>query len=86
MDRHDSRNVQRVFRTMAAEWRCPVWMVERIIQQTIDHSWEKAMLDPEAKALWEKYFPNGKPTPDQYILRLGHAHEEGEYMPYLLEE
>lgn len=86
MDQHDSRNVQRVFRMLAAEWNCPVWEVERTIQGSIDRGWEKAMGDPEEKALWDKYFPNGKPTPSQYILWLGHAHEDGEDMPYLLGE
>lgn len=86
MDLHDSRNVQRVLRTMAVEWGQPVWKVRHIIQQSIDNSWETAVLDPEAKALWDKYFPNGKPTPDQYILRLGHAHETGEDVPYLLKD
>ena len=86
MDLHDSRNVQRVLRTIAAQWRVPVWKVTHIIQQTIDQSWEKAILDSEAKALWDKYFPNGKPTPEEYILRLGHAHEIGENVPYLFNE
>lgn len=86
MDLHDSRNVRRVFRTMAEDWGCPVWVVRRTIQQTIDRNWEKAMSDSEAKALWDKYFPSGKPTPNQYILRLGHAHENGENIPFLLNE
>lgn len=86
MDLHDYLNVRRVFRVMAIQWRCPVWMVKRTIRKIIDLSWEKAMSDPKAKALWDKYFPNGKPTPDQYILRLGHAHEKGEEVPFLLEE
>ena len=86
MDLHDNRNVRRVFRTMAAQWGCPVWMVERIIQQAIDRNWEKAMADPEVSALWGEYLPNGKPTPTEYILRLGHAHERGEDVPYLFLE
>lgn len=52
----------------------------------IDESWEKAMSDPEEKALWDKYFPCGKPTPVQYILLLGHAHEKGEEIPLLLKK
>lgn len=44
------------------------------------------MSDPEQKELWVRYFPNGKPTPDQYILLLGHAHERGEEIPFLLKE
>lgn len=59
---------------------------KKTIRHTINRSWDNAMLDPEAKALWQKYFPKGKPTPNQYILRLGHAHENGEDMPYLLNE
>lgn len=86
MDLHDFRNVRRVFRMMAAEWGCPVWVVKGTIRRHIDRSYEKAMSDPEAKAPWDEYFPAGKPTPDQYILRLGHAHEKGEEMPYLLKE
>lgn len=85
MNLHDFLNVRRVLRTMAAEWDCPVWVVRRAIRRSIDQSWEKAMSDPEAKALRDKYFPNGKPTPAQYILRLGHAQEKGEEVPHLLE-
>ena len=59
-------------------------MVKQIIQWTIDQSWEKAVSDPEAKLLWDKYFPSGKPTPNQYILRLGHAYESGEDVPFFL--
>lgn len=86
MDLHDFLNVQRVFRSMAAEWECPVWVVKRIIRRTIDQSWENAQSDPEAKAIWDQYFPTGKPTPGQYILWLGRAHEKGEIVPYLLKE
>lgn len=86
MDLHDYWNVRRVFRTMASQWNRPVWVVKRTVRQTIDRSWEKAMSNPEEKALWDQYFPNGKPTPVQYILWLGRAHERGEEVPYLLKE
>ena len=86
MDLHDFLNVRRVFRTMAREWGCPVWMVRRTIRRTIHKSWEKAMFDPEERSLWEQFFPEGKPTPEQYILWLGRAHEKGEEMPHLLNE
>lgn len=79
-------NVQRVFRTMATEWKCPAWLVKRTIRKIIDQNWNRAMSNPEGKALWIKYFPKGKPTPEQYILRLGHAHETGEEVPFLLSE
>jgi len=69
---------------MAAQWGCPVWSVHQIIRQAIDQSWEKAESDPQAMARWLKYFPSGKPTPKQYILRLGHARERGEDIPPLL--
>lgn len=82
MNLHDFINVRRVFRAMAVEWGCPVRTVKQIIQRSIDQSWEKAMSDPEALALWTKYLPSGKPTPEQYILRLGHAHESGEDVPF----
>lgn len=42
------------------------------------------MHNPELKALWEKSFPNGKPTPDEYILFQGRKFENGEEMPDLL--
>lgn len=86
MDLHDYLNVRRVFRTMASEWKCPVWVVKLIIRRMINESWERVMSHPEEKALWEKYFPNGKPTPDQYILLLGHAHERGEEIPFLFQK
>ena len=86
MDLHDFLNVQRMFQMMAEQWDCPVWVVKRTLRRIIHENWEKAMFIPEEKALWEKYFPDGKPTPEQYVLRLGHAHEKGEYVPYLLKE
>lgn len=86
MNIHDSLNVQRVFRVMAVQWGCSVQEVKETIRKTIDRSWEKAMSDPNTKALWSKYFPKGKPTPDEYILRLGKAHETGENIPYLLDK
>ena len=86
MDLHDRRNIERVKRWIAKKWNLPLWRVSLIIQGAIDHSWEIAMLDPEKKALWDKYFPDGKPTSDEYILWLGHAYERGETMPYLFED
>ncbi len=71
---------------MAAEWKCPVWIVKGTIRRIIDQSWKKAMSNPEEKALWDRYFPNGQPTPDQYILWLGRAHETGEEVPFLLND
>lgn len=86
MDMHDYLNVRRVFRRLAEEWGCPVWAAKHRLRLSIDHSWEKARHDPEAWVLWAAYFPDGKPTPDQYIAWLGHAYEKGEEMPYLLTE
>ena len=86
MDQNDSRNVRRVLRHLSSEWRCPVWAVERTLQENIDRCWEKAMLKPEDKALWDKYFPDGKPTAQQYVLWLGRAHENREHVPYLLKD
>ena len=86
MDLHDRQNIKRVLRNIAAQWCCPVWVVKLTIQQKIDMSWEKAISDPYAKALWDRYFPNGKPSTEEYILQLGHAHEQGESIPFLLSE
>ena len=84
MDLHDYMNVRRVLRTLASRWNCPVWAVKILIRRTINEHWEKALSDPEEKALWDRYFPHGKPTPQQYILLLGHALESGEEIPFLL--
>ena len=84
MNMRERRNVNRVFRTIAREWNCPVWLVKVIIQRTIDESWEKAAHDPTSQYLWHKYFPNGKPTPEQYILFQGRKFENDEDMPDLL--
>ena len=86
MNLYDFLNVQRVFKMMAEEWKCPVWIVKTIIRRMINQSWESAISIPEEKALWDKYFPKGKPTPSQYILRLGHARETGEEMPFFFKE
>lgn len=86
MDLHDYLNVRRILRLMAKEWNCPVWLVKRTVQQIIDRNWENAQSVPEEKSLWNKYFPDGKPTTQQYILRLGQAHERGEHMPYLFKD
>ena len=77
MDLYDYLNVRWVFRAIASEWKCPAWMVKMTIRRMINETWERAMSNPEEKALWDKYFPIGKPSPEQYILLLGHAHESG---------
>ena len=84
MDLHDYLNVRRVFRMLSQEWGVPVFMVKATIQRCLDETWANAQADPEALARLNQYFPDGKPTPDGYILRLGHAHETGEEVPYLL--
>lgn len=84
MNLHDYLNVRRVVRLMASEWHCPVWAVKLTIRIAINQSWKRALSNPEEKALWDKYFPEGKPTPERYILLLGHAHEKGEKVPFLL--
>lgn len=84
MDLHDYLNVRRVLRLLGREWGCPVFVVKATIQRTIDETWASSQGDPEAAARLAKYFPDGKPTPEGYILRLGHAHEDGENIPFLL--
>ena len=86
MDLYDVANMRRVLRTMSKEWRVPVWKVEQIIQESIDRTWERAKLNPERQQLLDQYFPNGKPTPFAYILRMGQAHERHEYIPPLMED
>lgn len=83
MDICESRNVHRVFQALSAQWGCPIWLVKRFIKFNIDESYENAKFDPEAQVRWDTYFPNGKPTPDQYVLRLGKAYENGEDIPLL---
>ena len=83
MDLHDYLNVRRVFRMLAAEWNCPVWAVKVIIREFIDRNWDDAMSDPEKRKRLEQCFPQGKPTPKQYIIHLGYAKERGEEIPYL---
>lgn len=86
MNLRDYLNLQSTLGIIAAEWGCPVVVVKAVIQRTINESWEKAMLDPEAMARWEAYFPSGKPTAEQYILQVGHAYENKEDLPELLTE
>ena len=37
--------------------------IEAAIQESIDAAWE----NPECRALQNLYFPNGKPTPEEFI-------------------
>ncbi len=86
MNLHEYRNVRRVLRTMAVQWNCPVWMVKRVIRRSINKTWKQAMSNLEEKARLNQYFLKGKPSPNQYILRLGQAYETGEDIPFLLTE
>lgn len=86
MTLHDYRNVRRTFRMLAAMWDCPVWAVKGLLRRIIDECWTRDQSNPEARDLWKQYFPEGKPTPTQYILRLGRAKETGEQIPYLLRD
>ena len=80
----EAMNVANVFKIMAAEWGCPVFMVKMTIRERIDESWEKSRSNPKKKALWDKYFPEGKPTPEQYILLIGNSQKKGQTVPMLL--
>lgn len=86
MDIHNYWNVQRVFQMLGRQWGCPIWKVKRMIQEAIDYNWKIMQFDPTAKELWEKYFPDGKPTVEEYIACLGTLHEKGEEMPYFLKD
>lgn len=83
MDLHDYRNVRRVLSTVAKDWGCSVRTAKYVLGCCIEKNWEKSRSDLERKALWDQYFPDGKPTPEQYILWMGYAHERGETIPYL---
>ena len=84
MNPQERKKVNGVLRVMSKQWGIPVWKTEQIIQEKIDKTWKIAMLEPDRKVLLDKYFPDGKPTPQEYILRLGHAHETEEDVPFLL--
>jgi len=71
---------------MAKEWNCPVWLVKRTVQHIINKNWERAQSIPEDKARWDMYFPDGKPTTEQFILQKGRAFERGEEMPMLFRD
>lgn len=86
MDAHDHDNVQVILWLMAQQYGCTVRDFTVTFQQMIDRNWENARSDPEEKAHWDKYFPDGKPTTEQYILCLGHAHERNEELPYFFKE
>ena len=86
MNLWDFLNVRRVLRRLASQWDCPVFAVKLLLRGHIKKSYEIAMSDPSKKALWDQYFPAGMTSPNQFILRLGHAHENGEYVPFLLQD
>lgn len=47
------------------EVQTPYSEVHKDIQTTIDAAWEST--DPQVKLMQAKLFPNGKPTPEEFI-------------------
>lgn len=82
----DQIRIRRVLHRMASQWGCPVWLVWFTVWHGIDTSWRSIRTDPEARMLWDRYFPGGKPAPGQYILRLWDAADRGEEVPLLFRD
>ena len=77
--------VQRVLQDMAARDGGAVLEVRLSIQEAINEAWANSRSDPEAKAAWDKYFPDGrKPSVEQFIVHLGRRLSAGENPPYLI--
>ena len=86
MDLHDFLNLRRVRGLLAMQCGCTVREFKENTQKMIDRNWENAQSVPEERVHWDKYFPDGKPTTEQFILCLGHIHEKGEEMPWFFRE
>lgn len=85
MDRHTRANVMRVLRLLARTWQMPTELAYRRIQQAIDESWELAQEPGKEtiRELWQRYFPGGKPTPEEYFIWYAAEQEAGRKPPYL---
>ena len=86
MDKHTKANVMRVLRRLGREWGMYPEQVYRHIQQLIDESWTNSMAQGNEKKheLWLRYFPNGKPTVEEYFIWYAGEQEAGRQPPYLL--
>ena len=63
----DYLRVQAVLRATAAREGISVAEVKRNIQEAIDAAWA----DPAGREAQQELFPEGKPTPEEMIVRLG---------------
>ena len=86
MGYYDDSKIQNMYQIITEKTGQPEWLVGIILCYGIERSWEIAEQDLELKILWEKYFPKGKPTPEEYLLWLAQAQESGEDIPFLLRE
>lgn len=54
---------------LSAESGVPLKQIEAEIQECIDEAWKSA--DPKVQANQRLYFPDGKPTPMEFIVVMG---------------
>ena len=88
MDRHTKANVMRMLRLLGREWRMPPELAHRRIKEIIDQSWELAQQPGKETnwELWQRYFPGGKPTPEEYFIWYAAETEKGHKPPYLFND
>jgi len=59
----------KLFKSIAKKYKTTPEEVRREIQASIDEAWETD--DPVAIVYQTLLFPNGKPTPEEFLLTLG---------------
>ena len=56
-----------------------------VMRKSLDDTWEKSRSDPELKIIWDFYFPNGKPSVEEFFVHLatvsGYGEENSENDP-----
>lgn len=59
----DTMKSKYAIKSIAEAERKSIAEIEASLQESIDRAWENA----ECRALQDQYFPNGKPTPEEFI-------------------
>ena len=69
--RDEVKNMKSIFKEVAQKTNSTDKAVKSDIQEAIDAAWNSK--DPSVKAFQRRLFPNGKPTPEEFILVMGNV-------------
>lgn len=75
--------VQNMISWLAKREGCSPAEIRSEIQKSIDAAWDNSRDDTEVKARWAQLFPAGKPTLEQFVVRIAdHLSQEDQCSPH----